>query len=473
MITQSVPVQAAPVQAVPVQAVPVQAVPVQAAPPRQASPAVIAPLAPLVGAGQQVPLVQGGQARYVNLDLAASAPALQRVADRVSGLLPWYASVHRGAGYASLVSTAAYESARATVGSFIGARPGDVVIFTRHTTDALNLLAAATPGDVLYLDVEHHANLLPWQVRDGRVVTAQPTVAATLAAIGAELSRRPAALLTVTGASNVTGECLPLARLAALAHACGARLAVDGAQLVPHRAVDLRATGIDYLAFSGHKLYAPFGTGVLAGPRDWLDAAPPHLAGGGAVREVTASTVSWASSPARHEAGTPNLPGAVALAAACEELAALPPGALAAHEQALSGRLSAGLAALGATVHRIWPDAGDPVGIASFTLPGADPGLLAAYLSAEHGIGVRDGRFCAHPLLARLGVPAAVRASIGIGTSSADVDRLLGAVGEFARRGPSWHYRLDGGTWSPDPETRPLACPQPPAPCGAPGPAGR
>ena len=438
------------------QSIPAQANPAQAAPPHQAPRAVITALAALVGAGQQVPLVQGGQARYVNLDLAASAPALQRVADRVSGLLPWYASVHRGAGYASLVSTAAYESARATVGSFIGARPGDVVIFTRHTTDALNLLAAATPGDVLYLDVEHHANLLPWQVRDGRVVTAQPTVAATLAAIGAELSRRPAALLTVTGASNVTGECLPLASLAALAHAHGARLAVDGAQLVPHRAVDLAATGIDYLAFSGHKLYAPFGAGVLAGPRDWLDAAPPHLAGGGAVREVTASTVSWASSPARHEAGTPNLPGAVALAAACEELAALPPGALGAHERALSGRLAAGLAALGATVHRLWPDAGDPVGIASFTLPGADPGLLSAYLSAEHGIGVRDGRFCAHPLLARLGVPAAVRASIGIGTSSADVDRLLGAVGEFARRGPSWRYRQDGGVWLPDPETRSL-----------------
>ena len=244
-------------------AAPVQAVPAQAAPPHRAPRAAITPLAPLVGAGQQVPLVQGGQARYVNLDLAASAPALQRVADRVSGLLPL---VRQRAPRRRVRLPGQHRRLRIRprhVGSFIGAGPGDVVIFTRHTTDALNLLAAATPGDVLYLDVEHHANLLPWQVRDGRVVAAQPTVAATLAAIGTELSP-PAALLTVTGASNVTGECLPLARLAALAHAHGARLAVDGAQLVPHRAVDLGATGIDYLAFSGHKLYAPFGAGVLA-----------------------------------------------------------------------------------------------------------------------------------------------------------------------------------------------------------------
>ena len=424
------------------------------APARETRP--IRPLAALVGASQQVPVVQGGQVRYANLDYAASAPALESVAARVNEILPLYASVHRGAGYASLVCTAAYESARAEIASFIGAGPSDVVIFTRNTTDALNLLAAAAPGPVVHLDVEHHANLLPWQGRGGRVVTAQPTLAATLSAIGHELARQPAALLAVTGASNVTGECLPLPDLAALAHRHGARLAVDGAQLAPHRAVNMSSTGVDYLAISGHKIYAPFGAGVLAGPCDWLDAAPPHLAGGGAVREVTPTTVTWADSPARHEGGTPNLLGAVALAEACRVLSSLAPGAAAAHEEALTSRMRGGLTALGATVHTIWPDAADSVGIVSFSLPGADAALLATYLSAEHGIGVRDGRFCAHPLFARLGIDRAVRASLGLGSSSEDVNRLVSAVEAFVDRGPSWSYELSGGSWRPVPDRRPM-----------------
>ncbi|MBO0806609.1 MAG: aminotransferase class V-fold PLP-dependent enzyme, partial [Nocardiopsaceae bacterium] len=238
------------------------------------------PLAEVVGADAEVPLVQGGTIRYANLDYAASAPALRTVADRVAEMLPLYASVHRGAGYASMACTSAYEEARRAISEFAGARDDDVVVFTRHTTDALNLLATAVPGPVVHLDIEHHANLLPWQARHARVVTARGSVAATCDAVRAELAREPAALLSVTGASNVTGECLPLAELAEIAHSRGARLAVDGAQLLPHRRVDINEAGIDYLAFSGHKLYAPFGAGALVGRRDWLDAAPPYLAGG-------------------------------------------------------------------------------------------------------------------------------------------------------------------------------------------------
>jgi selenocysteine lyase/cysteine desulfurase len=130
----------------------------------------------------------------------------------------------------------------------------------------------------VYLDIEHHANLLPWQARQGRVVPARASLSETIAAVRAELARRPAAVLAVTGASNVTGECLPLAELAQIAHRHGARIAVDGAQLVPHRRIDMAAAGVDYLAFSGHKIYAPFGAGALVGRRDWLDAAPPYLA---------------------------------------------------------------------------------------------------------------------------------------------------------------------------------------------------
>jgi selenocysteine lyase/cysteine desulfurase len=432
------------------------------------------PLADVVGAGLDVPLVTGGTAAYVNLDYAASAPALRAVADQVTELLPLYSSVHRGAGYASAVCTSAYEAARATLASFTGARRDDVVIFTRNTTDALNLLATAVPGPVVHLDIEHHANLLPWQshraraagARAGaRAVEARATLPETLRAVRDELARTPAALLAVTGASNVTGECLPLPELAGLAHAHGARIAVDGAQLVPHRRVDLAASGLDYLAFSGHKIYAPFGAGVLVGRGDWLDAAPPYLAGGGAVRQVRLGATDWAASPARHEGGTPNVIGAVALAAACRFVDSLPAGAVEAHEGFLTERLVSGLAAIdGVRTLRLWPGSGGPgrIGVVTFTVDGRPAQHVAQYLSAEHGIGVRDGRFCAHPLLARLTpasvVPdgAAVRASLGLGSRAADVDRLVDALGTLRAQGPSWAYAGAAGGFAPRPDPRVL-----------------
>ncbi|MGY2062379.1 aminotransferase class V-fold PLP-dependent enzyme, partial [Nocardia gipuzkoensis] len=198
-----------------------------------------------------------------------------------------------------------------------------VVVFTRNTTDSLNLLASCVPGDTVVLDIEHHANFLPWTRHGRRVVPAADTVEETIRRVVAELCAKPAALLAITGASNVTGEVLPLERLASIAHQCGARILVDAAQLAPHRRIDLRATGIDYLAFSGHKLYAPFGAGVLVGRRDWLDAAEPYLAGGGAVKQVSTTETEWACAPQRHEAGSPNVLGVAALAAACDALGSL------------------------------------------------------------------------------------------------------------------------------------------------------
>jgi len=447
--------------------------------------AEILPLTPLVGADTQVPLVTGECLRYANLDFAASAPALQQVADRVAELLPLYSSVHRGAGYPSAVCTAAYEGARRDVAAFVGARladdphdsgsrgdgarddnaRNDVVQFVRNTTDALNLLAAVVPGPVVHLDIEHHANLLPWQQAGGRPVVAQDTLAETVAAVEWELRRAPAALLAVTGASNVTGEVLPLAELAVIAHRHGARIAVDAAQLVPHRRVDITGLDIDYLAFSGHKLYAPFGAGVLVGRRDWLRAAPPYLAGGGAVREVTLAGTSWADVPARHEGGTPNVIGAAALAAACRAIAELPEHALEAHESALLERLRHGLEEIdGVHVLSLWDhdtdiDGTQRIGVVTFVVDGVPAELVAQYLSAEHGIGVRDGRFCAHPLLARLTGAAdrtATRASLGLGSSSADVQRLTNAITSLCDHGPSWTYAAAGGNYRPTPDPRTL-----------------
>ncbi|OZM80211.1 aminotransferase class V-fold PLP-dependent enzyme [Pseudonocardia sp. MH-G8] len=425
-------------------------------------PAVCAPALPrVVGADLQVPLVTGERVRYANLDLAASAPALEPVADHVTALLPYYASVHRGAGYASQVSTTVLERARETVGRFVGARADDVVVFTRNTTDALNLLAGCVPGPVLRLDAEHHANLLAWG--PGRVLRTGGTVAQTLADLRDALAADRPALLAVTGASNVTGELLPLAEVTALAHAAGARVVVDAAQLAPHRRIDIAAAGVDYLALSGHKLYAPYGAGALVGRRDWLDVASPHLAGGGAVRAVSApdadgvTEVSWAPAPHRHEAGTPNVLGAAALAEACRHLES---GLDPAHEAALLHRLETGLAAIpGVRTLRIWPDSTDRVAVTTFVVEGRPAGLVAAYLSAEHGIGVRDGKFCAHPLLQRLAGTddgCAVRASFGLGTTAADVDRLVDALEWLVTDGPAWTYAVVDGRWSPTPDPRDL-----------------
>ncbi|NDL57796.1 aminotransferase class V-fold PLP-dependent enzyme [Phytoactinopolyspora mesophila] len=435
------------------------ACPVPATPEPLSATTPSSPLLEVVGGDLQVPLVNGEARRYVNLDYAASAPSLRAVADHVTEILPYYASIHRGAGYASQVSTRLYEAARGTVARFAGARDDDVVIFTRNTTDSLGVLAGCLPdnGDVVVLDIEHHANLLPWPPGRTRIVPAASTLATTLDRLSAELASKPAALLAVTGASNVTGEQLPLGRLAHLAHRHGARICVDGAQLAPHRRIDMIASGVDYLAFSGHKIYAPWGAGVLIGARDWLDAGDPYLAGGGAARDVGSSSTVWHQAPARHEGGSPNVIGAVALAKACAVISALPEGALESHEMVLRTRLVDGLAGLpGVQVHRIWPDSASAIGIACFTVAGHPPDLVAAYLSAEHGIGLRHGKFCAHPLVDRLGHPSgALRASFGAGSVGSDVERLLAAVEQLVRYGPQWTYGEVDGRCAPVPDPRP------------------
>lgn len=416
----------------------------------------------MVGADLTVPLVDGSRVRYCDLDSAASAPALEAVAAHVARVLPYYGSVHRGAGWTSRVCTSLVEAARADVARFVRARRDDVVVFTRSTTDALGLLARAVPGPVVTLDLEHHATLLAWRHTEHRVVRTERTVGATLQALRTELAARPdAALVAVTGASNVTGELLPVAEIVRIAHAAGARVCVDAAQLAPHRRVDLAGWGADYVASSGHKLYAPYGAGVLVGRRDWLDAAEPHVAGGGAVRSVSvedgATRTGWSPAPHRHEGGTPNVLGIAALGAACRVLDPLIDDVVAAHEHALGERLRAGLATVpGLRVLAAFGDAGDRTATVSFTLGELPAGLVAAALSAEYGIGVRDGRFCAHPLLDRLtGGDDAVRASLGLRTTGADVDRLVHALDRIARRGPAWTYALVGGRWTPTPDPRP------------------
>jgi selenocysteine lyase/cysteine desulfurase len=378
----------------------------------------------------EIKLPDGRAVDFANLDYAATAPCLTQVSDAVAELLPWYASVHRGAGALSARCTREYEQARETVADFLNCRPGDQVVFTRNTTDALNLLARALPTGttVVTFDSDHHANLLPWPCPVRIPAPSTPQEAVTVLDTALTDIEGPV-LVSVSGASNVTGEVWPVSALAAVAHRHSARIAVDAAQLAPHLSVDLVELDVDYLALSGHKLYAPFGAGVLVGRADWLDAAEPYLAGGGATVHVGDGVVEWAAGPARHEAGTPNLIGAVALATACRALKEADRAALLIDEQRLVGRLREKLAGLGARELRLFGPDAFRVGIVSFTLDGRDPHALADTLGRDHGIGVRTGLFCAHPLTQRLtGGQPAIRASLGVGTRQEHVDRLIGAL---------------------------------------------
>jgi selenocysteine lyase/cysteine desulfurase len=416
------------------------------------------PVAALVGAGLPVPCLDGVERPYRDLDGAASTPALEVVANRVAEFLPVYSSVHRGAGYKSRTATAAYESARARILEFAGRPAGDddVAVICRNTTEAINHLAyrlSFSPDAVVATTVvEHHANLLPWgRVARRRFVECGAEGTFGVDDVVAVLDARPApSLLALTGASNVTGWLPPIGEICEAAHERGVPVLLDAAQLAPHRPLP---PDPDFLAFSGHKLYAPYGAGALIGPRRTFTEGDPFLAGGGAVDLVDLDEVIWSEPPEREEAGSPNVVGAVAFDAAMAELDRIGWPQVMQHESALSRTLREGLAAIDG-VRVLGPaDPDETLAVAAFTVEGMHHALVAARLSAEWGIGVRHGCFCAHPYLLRLlgvqsdevaaareqiragdrrSIPGAVRASCGLGTSDADVAALLSALAELA-----------------------------------------
>lgn len=426
----------------------------------------------LVGADQVVPLADGSTAPYVNLDYAASTPPTTAVLGALQSFLPYYSSVHRGAGFKSIVSTEVYEAARSVVRRFFNAPDGHTVVFTRNTTDSLNLLAASLPqgSTVATFASEHHANLLPWRRPglDVRVVPIPVDADDAVERAAAALHDRHVDLLAVTGASNVTGELWPITELAKVAHERGAAIVVDAAQLAPHVPIDIAAQELDYVAASAHKMYAPFGCGVLVGRHRWLDTGDPFLRGGGAVRFVTTDEVLWADLPEREEAGSPNVAGAFAFAVALNQLSEYGMERVRDHDAELGSYARHRLHEIdGVTTYQLWPEAAPRTGIALFTVEGYHHSLVAASLSAEYGIGVRHGCFCAHPLVARLlgltdreiddvttsmrdgshrPVPGAVRASVGAGSSEADIDRLVAALSGLLDHGPRAEYAYDEST---------------------------
>ena len=390
---------------------------------------------------EQIPFFRA-HPELVYLDTAATSQKPQALLDAIQN---YYvndnANVHRGLYKLAYDTTEAYENVRQQVAGFLGAASADEIIFTRGTTDSLNLVASAygpqvvTAGSqIVVTGAEHHSNFIPWQQlakRQQATFTVTPVkpdgtvdIAALLAAITPQTK-----VVAVAQVTNVAGDTLPIAKIAAKAHAVGAVVVVDGAQAVAHLSVDVQAMGADFYAFSGHKIYGPTGIGVLYGRDDLLQHMPPIQFGGEMISEVRDDVSTWADGPIKYEAGTPHIAGVIGLGAALTWFDQSVNAAAFDNEHQLANQLRAGLAAIpDVTVY------GNQARLAtvSFNLIGIHPHDLATFLD-EQQIAVRAGHHCAQPLMARLGVPATVRASFGVYNNVNDVERLIQAV-QAARR---------------------------------------
>ena len=392
----------------------------------------------------QVPLL----AAHPGLHYLDSAATTQKPLAVLDAERAFYATAnanpHRGAYALSVAATDALHDARATVARFLGVADAACCLFTRGTTEALNLVARSwgeahlRAGDeVVVTALEHHANFVPWQQlarRTGAVLRIVPLTArqeVDLDALAAVLGARTR-VVAITHVSNAVGAITPLAAVVALVRArSNALLVVDGAQGAPHLPVAFDALGVDFYACSAHKLLGPMGVGVLVGRRAMLEAMPPWHHGGDMIEVVGDEDSTWNVLPHRFEAGTPNAAGAVALAAAVRVLESIGVPAIRAHEVALLVRAEARLRALpGVTVYG--PPAAERSGVLSFTVEGVHPHDLATILD-QHGVCIRAGHHCAQPLMRRLEVPATARASFYVYSDEADADALADGVAEAVR----------------------------------------
>jgi cysteine desulfurase/selenocysteine lyase len=380
----------------------------------------------------------------VFLDSAASAMKPNAVIDAMSDTMrTQYSNVHRGLHWMSERTTAAYEDTRDAVARLLNAPSRDEIVFTANSTAAINLVAHSygsllKPGQaVLITEMEHHANIVPWQMlRDRsditlRVAPITDTGELDMAAFEALLADGKVGLVAVTHMSNVLGTYTPVERIAALAHAAGAKVLFDGSQAVVHRKVDVQALGADFYVFTGHKLYGPTGIGVLWARPELLEAMPPFMGGGDMIASVSFERSTWARVPHKFEAGTPAIIEAIGLKRAIEWVEAIGFDAISAHEAALTDHALARLADVKGV--RVLGQAQDRGGVLSFTLEGAHAHDVATLLD-RNGVAVRAGNHCAEPLMRRLGVDSTARASFGIYTTPDEIDVLaetLDRVREF------------------------------------------
>lgn len=378
---------------------------------------------------------------WAYLDTAATAQKPCVVIDAITrGYDETYATVHRGVYQRSADMTLAYEAARATVANFIGAKP-DEIVFVRGATEAINLVAqchAAVQlrrGDRILLSMlEHHSNIVPWQMVAERVGAAIDVIPLTpdhridLDAMAAMI-RPEHKLVALAHVSNVLGSVLDVAKASEIAHAAGAKILIDGCQAVPRVPVDVAALGCDFYTFSGHKLYGPTGIGVLWARPELLDAMPPYQGGGSMIDRVTFERTTYAPAPMRFEAGTPHIVGALGLAAAVDYVRAIGVDRIHAHETALVAAAREVLSRVN-SIRVLGPD--DSAGIVSFTMEGVHPHDIGTILD-ESKVAIRAGHHCAQPLMAALGVEATARASFGVYNGARDVDALAEGIARVKR----------------------------------------
>lgn len=416
----------------------------------------------VVGADTPVPVASGRYVTAINFDNAATTPPFYSVMREIINFAPWYSSVHRGAGYKSIVSSDIYEQGRETVAKFVNADSDkDVVVFTKNTTEAINVVSYTlfqgdSSGVVISTDMEHLANDLPWQNKctvDYASIDCNGKL--SLDDIELRLKNSQVKLVAVTGASNVTGHINPIYKLAELAHRYGAKILVDGAQLVPHCPIDMRPHNspehIDFLVFSAHKMYAPFGVGALIGPKEAFIQAEPVLKGGGIAKLVTRKFIDWDDPPYKHEAGTPNAMGVAALIAAIKTLNYVGMDDIHKYERQLIDYTIEGLKCIpGIKLYCCSARREERVSLISFTLEGIQHKALADILSREAGIAVRNGLFCAHPYVQKLlslsdddidyyynnpdaKFPGLVRVSLGLYNNFSEIDVFLRLLNSIAR----------------------------------------
>ncbi|WP_141300749.1 aminotransferase class V-fold PLP-dependent enzyme [Komagataeibacter diospyri] len=374
----------------------------------------------------------------VFLDSAASAQKPRQVIDAMADTMrTQYANIHRGLYWMSERTTEAYEAVRDQVAAFLGASAREEIVFTRNSTEAINLVAHSfgsllKPGQVVLVsEMEHHANLVPWQMlrdRTGvelRVTPVTDDGALDMDALARNLSDGRVALVAITHMSNVLGTITDARAIADMAHAVGAKVLFDGSQLAVHRRVDVRALDADFYVVTGHKLYGPTGIGVLWARREILDAMPPFLGGGDMISTVSFERSTWASVPHKFEAGTPAIIETIGLGAALAYIESIGFDAIGAHEEALTTHALQALGNVsGLKVIGTAPDRG---GVISFTMDDVHPHDIATLLD-RNGIAVRAGHHCAEPLMHRLGVSATARASFGIYTTPEEIDFLAATL---------------------------------------------
>jgi cysteine desulfurase/selenocysteine lyase len=441
----------------------------------------------IVGFNEEVPLLDGTKIRYINFDNAASTPTLLPVQEKVNEFSKWYSNVHRGTGFKSQLSSWVFEEARSIIARFVGADKNSAVIFCKNTTEAINKLAwrfqcpiiSRMAGDaekpvILTSVMEHHSNELPWR-KVGKVIhiDIKPDGTVDHDDLCDKINKYTGkiCMVAISGASNVTGYINPIHEYAERVHAAGAQIAVDAAQLAPHRPMNVKPKGdpqhIDYLAFSAHKMYAPYGIGVLVADRSVFEHGDPDYVGGGTVDIVDLESAYWKDLPEREEAGTPDIVGVVALAEVVKLFNKVGFSSIIEHEANLTSYALRKLSAMPEVV--IYGDkdpdnARNRLGVISLNVAGMDHALVSAILSYEGGVGVRNGCFCAHPYVKSLlgvtpedakevekhilardrsRIPGTIRISFGLYNTKEEIDRFCETLSMIVKKQYRGNYVVD------------------------------